>query len=45
MNGRAGIELQLDVWRQVSEHLDIVSCLDELWKRLSRDLPLTRVWV
>ena len=37
--------LLLDVWRQVSEHLDIRACCDELWARLRRDLPLRRLWV
>ena len=37
--------LLLNTWRQVSEHLDIAACLDELTPGLIAGLPLRRVWV
>jgi hydrogenase-4 transcriptional activator len=37
--------LVLNAWRQVSEHLDIAACLDELTPGLIAGLPLRRVWV
>ncbi|MBK7755822.1 MAG: sigma-54-dependent Fis family transcriptional regulator [Deltaproteobacteria bacterium] len=37
--------LVLNTWRQVSEHLDIAACLDELTPGLIAGLPLRRVWV
>ncbi|MEY3210841.1 MAG: hypothetical protein RIT28_1322, partial [Pseudomonadota bacterium] len=37
--------LVLNAWRQVSEHLDIGACLDELTPGLIAGLPLRRVWV
>ncbi|MCK6520355.1 sigma-54 dependent transcriptional regulator [Myxococcota bacterium] len=37
--------LLLNTWRQVSEHLDIAACLDELAPGLTAGLPLRRIWV
>jgi hydrogenase-4 transcriptional activator len=40
-----GAMLLFDVWRHVSEHLDIASCIDGLSQRLRQDLPIHRIWV
>lgn len=37
--------LLLDVWRQVSEHLDIGACAEGLWSRLRAEIPAHRLWV
>jgi hypothetical protein len=35
--------LLLDVWRQVSEHLDVEACAEQLVRRLQHDLPIARL--
>jgi hydrogenase-4 transcriptional activator len=37
--------LLMDIWRQVSEHLDIATCCEAVWARMKVDLPVHRMCV
>jgi hydrogenase-4 transcriptional activator len=39
------VPLLMDVWRQVSEHLDIATCCEAVWTRMKADVPVHRLCV